>query len=481
MTGTPLRTRPRLFIFEDLVGPEARAVLSQALAVPRLLDAGFEVRYGPMGRTAEVPPDHHPALSELAERLAAIVGLPSAVPLSFRVRHAAPGDAHPPHTDAYDTDGARLVATAMIYLDVETCAGGATVFPQAEPPLRLDARPGRVAIWFNYGPDARPDPASTHLMERVEAGQRLTMNLFFYARPDDLPRATGLAAGLGDAPSWTAPRATLTCVDDTAAPASAASLARACQRRGLEFRHVSARQVDPREAPLAPGSLLYCVSTTPAAARVERQLWQPGVRTFYRDAEGPFGLVLDPLRRLARAGLPVPRSVVLEPGGSVALDDLVAWLGGFPVVVKAPGGEGGVGTMRADSMPALRGLVDLLCARGLPATLLAYVPDAMHLRVVVVGDRAVTAYRNPVAAGDFRSRPSDDAADYGIALDAEVAEVAVAAAHTLGTDFAGVDVLTHESGRLYVLEANFPCYFPQAERFGAEVALAMVDHLAGLG
>ena len=49
----------------------------------------------------------------------------------------------------------------------------------------------------------------------------------------------------------------------------------------------------------------------------------------------------------------VPRSVTLAPGATVQLAALVEWLGGFPVVVKTPGGEGGQGTMCADSLPEI--------------------------------------------------------------------------------------------------------------------------------
>jgi hypothetical protein len=46
-----------------------------------------------------------------------------------------------------------------------------------------------------------------------------------------------------------------------------------------------------------------------------------------------------------------------------------------------------------------------------------------------------------------------------------------------------VDVLLRESGRAYVLEANFPCLFPQAERFGVWVAsgLEVDERRRGLG
>ena len=40
-----------------------------------------------------------------------------------------------------------------------------------------------------------------------------------------------------------------------------------------------------------------------------------------------------------------------------------------------------------------------------------------------------------------------------------------------------VDVLEHPSGRLYLLEANSPCYFPQAEEYGADVAGALLEYL----
>ncbi len=475
----PAARRPHLFRFDDFLDRETRAALTEALALPRLLDAGLSVRYGATGRTAEVPPDFHPALAETSRRLHELIGLAPVVPPSFRVRHAAPGDSHPPHLDAYEVDDAVLVATAMLWLDVGGCVGGETIFPDATPPLRLAPTPGALAVWFDYDAEGRPEPASLHAMTRVEAGTRLTLNLFVYARRGDVPQATGLAAQLGArAEVWGAARPVLTCVDDTAAPESAAALSRACQALGVDFRHVFAGEVDPRAEALPVGDMLYCVSTSAAAERVERQLWQSGVATFHRGPDGPFCQHTDPMRALSRAGLPVPRFVLPTRGGAVDAATLVEWLGGLPVVVKSPGGEGGVGTLRVDSLPGLAGTLDLMFARGLAPMLTSYVPEAMHLRLVVVGDRVVTAYRNPIPEGDFRSRPSGDPADYDIAVDPEIAAVAVAAAHCVGTDFAGVDVLLHPSGRFYLLEANSPCYFPQAEAFGGvDVARAMVEAL----
>ena len=52
------------------------------------------------------------------------------------------------------------------------------------------------------------------------------------------------------------------------------------------------------------------------------------------------------------------------------------------------------------------------------------------------------------------------------------------ACQVLGLEFGGVDVLVHDSGRAYVLEVNFPCYFGHPKRaVDQDVAAVMVQHL----
>lgn len=52
------------------------------------------------------------------------------------------------------------------------------------------------------------------------------------------------------------------------------------------------------------------------------------------------------------------------------------------------------------------------------------------------------------------------------------------AVRALRYEFGGVDILEHPTGRLYLLESNFPCYFatPQ-EVIGTDVAGAMLEYL----
>lgn len=268
-------------------------------------------------------------------------------------------------------------------------------------------------------------------------------------------------------------------VDGGTTPGSTRRLLReAAERRSVAFAEVDAPKLHPLAPPLRPGAMLYAAGTSAAAALAQRTSWQPGVITFHRGPRGPFEVVPEQHLLFARAGLPVPRSVSLAASSPALLEELVGHLGGLPLVVRVDGGEGGVGVALAESMAGLRSLCELLLSQGIAPRLVSFVPEAVHWRLVVLGDEVLTAYANPVRADDFRSTPSRDPRDYGRPPLPELAQVAVAAAQLIGVELAGVDLLLHPSGRVYLLEANFPCYFAQAtEVAGIDVAGPMLEHL----
>ena len=179
-----------------------------------------------------------------------------------------------------------------------------------------------------------------------------------------------------------------------------------------------------------------------------------------------------------RAGLPIARTIFAASADRHLLDKWAHFLGGFPLVLKVLGGQRGIGVMRVDSKPALYSLMDFALAQGHTPLLCSFVPEAVHWRVVVVGDKAVAWYRNADEDDDFRTYGSEDPAMYMGELPDGAEELAVKACHVLENAFGGVDILQHPSGRLYLLEANFPCYFAQAQEVvGVDVAGAMVDWL----
>jgi hypothetical protein len=268
------------------------------------------------------------------------------------------------------------------------------------------------------------------------------------------------------------------CVDDRVPPESIALLQEACRRRSIPFEHVHATLFDwTAELTAAPGDLLFRPAVTAAAALVERRLWCPGVATFHAGDSFLFP-ACDPNEVLRHAGMPVPPSALCTTRNRARLKLMVKALGGFPLVVRRYGFEGGMGVMLAESWPTFFPLVDYLVESGQQPTLVRYVPDAVHWRLVVVGDQVVASYPNPTQPDDFRSYADDDPERYDELPPAAAVRVAIDAAAALRLELGGCDVLVDADGGVHVLEVNFPCYFPQAQQVaGVDVAGAMVDHL----
>jgi len=272
----------------------------------------------------------------------------------------------------------------------------------------------------------------------------------------------------------------LVCIDDGVPAEGPELLHSACDAREIEFL-----PLDPRtfcfedEDRLGPGDLLFRPATSWISQRVEQFLYSPGTATFYPTDEDIYFEVVDPVLVHQRCGLPVPRSIPCHTADRGALRSYVERLGGLPVVVKVSGMSRGVGVMLARDWASVFGLIDYLSSQNVAPHLMAFVDDAVHWRVVVVGGSAIAAYRNPLEHDDFRTYASEVPDDYSADVPDEMADIAVRSVAAIRREFGGVDLLEHPSGRIYLLEANFPCYFAQAQLSGGiDVAGRMVDHLA---
>jgi hypothetical protein len=256
-------------------------------------------------------------------------------------------------------------------------------------------------------------------------------------------------------------------------------LSESCAARGIDFVAVEGRRFDYDPARrLESGDLLYRGAVSTAAARAEQFLYREGVSTFFtREGDIYFGMATLPLL-YERAGLSIPSTVYASSDDRTLLGSLVERVGGFPVIVKILGRSSGIGVMLLESMPSLVSIVGYALAQGQHPLLCAFIRDAIHWRLVVVGDEVVGHYRNAYRAGDFRTDGSRDPADFAAAVPPSVHAAAVRATHAGELEFSGVDVLEDPAGTAYVLEANFPCYYPHAQLVaGADISGAMVDHL----
>ncbi len=460
----------------DALRAEALRATSETFAVP---GSGRD----PVSLYAELAVDERPTLRALIERIEETLGLSCCTARFARVRRYAPGESHGPHVDEYELDGAVLAVTALLYLSSHA-RGGHTQFVRAEPPVAVEARAGRLAVWLDLLEDASPDERSSHASAAADE-ERCTIAYFIYVRRDEYrrwfrERFAPVFDPQRPAPAArAAPKRVFACVDDGVPSETMRALASAAKRHDLEFHRVQSRTFDfAPERVLAAGSLLYRPAVSFVSQRVEQHLFARGVATFYRGEDGVHFQHAFPTLLFERAGVTIPRTIPLVTADRAALRKIVDRLGGLPIVMKMLGGSGGVGVLKVDSLASLFALADYALAQGQTPMLSAYVADATHWRVVVVGDRAVAAYPNPADADDFRTSAPVDRAAFTTQVHPALEREAVSATRAIGLEFAGVDVMLHASGRAYVLEANFPCYFGHAQGDGAiDVAGAMVAHL----
>ncbi|MGY0610939.1 MULTISPECIES: 30S ribosomal protein S6--L-glutamate ligase [unclassified Luteimonas] len=181
---------------------------------------------------------------------------------------------------------------------------------------------------------------------------------------------------------------------------------------------------------------------------------------------------------LAAQGIDMPVTVFGDNPDDT--DDLLAMLGAPPHVIKLTEGTQGRGVMLTEKASASRGVVDAL--RGLYATFLLqeFIAEAggADIRCLVVGDEVVAAMRRQAPEGDFRANLHRGGSAEAVAVDADVAAVAVRAAKVLGLGVAGVDLVSSARGAL-VLEVNASPGLEGIERStGVDVAGKIIEFVA---
>jgi ribosomal protein S6--L-glutamate ligase len=187
------------------------------------------------------------------------------------------------------------------------------------------------------------------------------------------------------------------------------------------------------------------------------------------------------LSLLAAAGLPVPRTMVVQQPGEIR----AAWqmLGG-DCIAKPIFGSGGRGMSRITAEKDLAPLLDGTSSAG-PAAGVVYLQEFVphggwDLRVVVVGDETF-AIRRVGAAGDWRTNIARGGRAEPWTPPPDWIELARAAAHAVRVDVAGVDLLPAADGRVLVLEVNaVPGWRGLQAATGIDVADRVVRHLERL-
>lgn len=176
---------------------------------------------------------------------------------------------------------------------------------------------------------------------------------------------------------------------------------------------------------------------------------------------------------LEQAGLPTPETVACEG----VEDAFAAFRAMGDVVVKPLFGSMGLGMTRiSDEDMAWRVLRTIETLRGV-FYLQRFIPHGgRDLRVFVVGDRVLGAIER--RSEGWRTNFSRGGSVAPAELTPEWRELALRAAHAVGAEYAGVDLLPAEDGAMYVLEVNgIPGWEGLQQATGLDVAGAVIDQL----
>ncbi|MEM6639335.1 MAG: 30S ribosomal protein S6--L-glutamate ligase [Pseudomonadota bacterium] len=159
------------------------------------------------------------------------------------------------------------------------------------------------------------------------------------------------------------------------------------------------------------------------------------------------------LQLLSRKGIGLPVTGFANSPDDT--DDLLAQVGGAPVVIKLLEGTQGTGVVLAETRNAAESVIDAF--RGLDQHFLVqeFIKEAggADLRCFVMGDKVVAAMKRQGKEGEFRSNLHRGGSAEVVKITPEERSTAVRAARIMGLNMAGVDLLRSNHGPV-VMEVN---------------------------
>jgi ribosomal protein S6--L-glutamate ligase len=159
------------------------------------------------------------------------------------------------------------------------------------------------------------------------------------------------------------------------------------------------------------------------------------------------------IQLLARKGIGLPVTGFAHNPDDIA--DLIAQVGGAPLVIKLLQGTQGIGVVLAETHNAAESVIQAFM--GLNANIMVQEfikeADGSDIRCFVVGDKVVAAMKRQGAPGEFRSNLHRGGTAALVRLSPEERSTAVRAAKIMGLNVCGVDMLRSNHGAV-VMEVN---------------------------
>ena len=180
--------------------------------------------------------------------------------------------------------------------------------------------------------------------------------------------------------------------------------------------------------------------------------------------------------------LPYPKSAIVfnVKGVEAIISDF-----DFPLIVKTSTGRQGKGVFMVDSVEQLRQKINEIKDNSPSFVIREFIPNDGDIRVFTVGYKTIGAMRRTPPKGDFRSNISQggSGAEYDLAENRKVAELAKKASKAMHTEIAGVDIIFDKNtDKPYILEINPGPQFTGLEQYTkTNVALEIIKYFEKLG
>jgi ribosomal protein S6--L-glutamate ligase len=183
------------------------------------------------------------------------------------------------------------------------------------------------------------------------------------------------------------------------------------------------------------------------------------------------------LQLLARRGILLPVTAFTHDPKQA--EDIIDLVGGPPVIIKLLEGTQGIGVVLGDTMKSAKSVIEAFQGANVNILVQEFIKEAggTDIRALVIGDRVVAAMQRQGAPGEFRSNLHRGGSGAKVKITPQERAAAVKAAHTLGLNVCGVDMLRSKHGPL-VLEVNSSPGIEGLEKAsGVDVADLMIEFL----
>lgn len=180
---------------------------------------------------------------------------------------------------------------------------------------------------------------------------------------------------------------------------------------------------------------------------------------------------------LARKGIDLPITAFAHNPDNI--EDLIAEVGGAPLVIKLVEGSQGIGVVLAETDNAARSVIQAFMGLNANIMVQEFIQESKgsDIRCFVIGDKVVAAIKRQGQDGEFRSNLHRGGSAALIRLTPLERATAVRAAKIMGLNVCGVDLLRSNRGPL-VMEVNSSPGLEGIEKAsGKDIACLMIEYI----